>query len=388
MLITAALAACGGGGGDEVTVDPNVPGKPTLVTAVAGDSQATVTFSAPASTGGGAITGYTVKALPSGGVDSQAGSTALTHVVTGLTNGKVYIFTVTATNSFGTSLPSTSSNSVQPNTPTVPGAPTIGAATVGDGQALVGFTAPTTSGSAAITSYTATCGTVSGTGTASPVAVTNLINGTAYTCTVFATNSAGNSVASAASNSVTPAPAPPVGALNDTGQLVCYNGVSFALCDTSNSGNASTRPRQDGRIGRDAMAGTGQLSKRGGGPVGFDFTKMCMSGQLAGTGTCALTPPTPASQAAATTDQWALHQGQPHRARVVDADFHRYLGQRHRHAARRRQRRHALRLQRWLAPAHAARTALHPLQRRLRPGGCRGLLHGRVADAVRAVLEQ
>jgi hypothetical protein len=304
-LVAAALAACGGGGSDDVVADPNVPGRPTLVNAVAGDAQATVTFTAPTSIGGSAITGYTVKSLPSGGVDSQAGTTALSHVITGLNNGTVYIFTVTATNSFGTSVASVSSNSVLPNTPTVPGAPTIGAAFAGDGQVGVTFTAPTTAGSAAITSYTATCGTATGTAVGSPIAVMNLVNGTAYTCTVYATNSAGNSAASAASNSVTPKPAPPVGALNDTGQALCFTGTAAALCAAANSGDTSTRPRQDARFGRDAMAVAGQLAKLGGGPGGFDFTKMCMSGQLAGTGTCALAPPTPANQAAATADQWA-----------------------------------------------------------------------------------
>jgi hypothetical protein len=305
LLIAATLAACGGGGGDDPPPDPNLPGRPTMVFAVAGNGQATVTFTAPASSGGGAITGYTVKSLPSGGTDSNAGSTSLTHVVTGLTNGTVYIFTVSATNSFGTGAASVSSNSVLPNIPTVPDAPTIGTALRGDGQILVAFTAPTSAGSAVITSYTATCGSVSGTGTASPVAVTNLVNGSAYTCTVVATNSVGNSVASAASNSVTPTPAPPVGALNDTGQVACYNGLSFSLCASANSGDTTTRPRQDGRFGRDAMAAATLLSKRGGGPSGFDFTKMCMSGQLAGNGICPVNPPSPLDPATPTANLWA-----------------------------------------------------------------------------------
>ena len=37
-----------------------VPGAPTNVTAVAGNAQATVSFTPPASNGGAAITGYTV----------------------------------------------------------------------------------------------------------------------------------------------------------------------------------------------------------------------------------------------------------------------------------------------------------------------------------------
>jgi hypothetical protein len=77
------------------------PGKPTGVAATAGDRQATVTFSAPTSDGGSVITGYTVTSNPSGGTDANAGSTSLSHVVTGLTNGTPYTFTVTAANAAG-----------------------------------------------------------------------------------------------------------------------------------------------------------------------------------------------------------------------------------------------------------------------------------------------
>jgi YHYH protein/Fibronectin type III domain len=90
---------------------------------------------------------------------------------------------------------------------TVPGAPTIGAATAGDASASIAFTAPSSDGGATITGYTATCagGTAAATGTAtaSPVSVSGLTNGTAYSCSVTATNSAGTGAASVAV-SVTP----------------------------------------------------------------------------------------------------------------------------------------------------------------------------------------
>lgn len=89
--------------------------------------------------------------------------------------------------------------------PTVPGAPTIGVATAGNAQASVAFTAPASNGGSAILDYTATCGTASATGAGSPVVVTGLANGTAYTCTVIARNAIGSSAPSAASNSITPA---------------------------------------------------------------------------------------------------------------------------------------------------------------------------------------
>ena len=90
-----------------------------------------------------------------------------------------------------------------------PDAPTIGTATLGNAQATVPFTAPSSDGGSAITSYTATSspggitGTLSQAGSGS-ITVTGLTNSTAYTFTVTATNAIGTSAASAASNSITP----------------------------------------------------------------------------------------------------------------------------------------------------------------------------------------
>ena len=82
-------------------------------------------------------------------------------------------------------------------------------ATAGVASASVAFVAPTSNGGSAITGYTATSspGSFTAMGTTSPINVTGLTNGTAYTFTVVATNAIGNSVASAASSAVTPAPA-------------------------------------------------------------------------------------------------------------------------------------------------------------------------------------
>lgn len=87
-----------------------------------------------------------------------------------------------------------------------PDAPTIGTATGGNALASVVFTAPSNVGGSAITAYSvvSTPGGFVGTGASSPVTVSGLTNGTAYTFKVFATNSYGPSVVSAASNSVSP----------------------------------------------------------------------------------------------------------------------------------------------------------------------------------------
>ena len=87
-----------------------------------------------------------------------------------------------------------------------PSAPTGAAATAGDGQASVSFAAPASNGGATVTGYTVTSspGGVTATGPDSPITVTGLTNGTTYTFTVTATNSAGAGPPSSPSNTVTP----------------------------------------------------------------------------------------------------------------------------------------------------------------------------------------
>jgi len=85
-----------------------------------------------------------------------------------------------------------------------PNTPIIGTATDG-GTGTTASVAFTTNNTAGLT-YTvlSSPGSFTGTSTISPITVTGLTAGTAYTFTVKATNSAGDSPASAASNSVTP----------------------------------------------------------------------------------------------------------------------------------------------------------------------------------------
>lgn len=90
-----------------------------------------------------------------------------------------------------------------------PNAPTIGTATAGNASASVAFTPPANVGGSAISQYQAvayTGGTIVGNtaGTASPISVTGLTNGTAYTFAVWALNTYGPGPFSAMSGSVTP----------------------------------------------------------------------------------------------------------------------------------------------------------------------------------------
>jgi hypothetical protein len=92
------------------------------------------------------------------------------------------------------------------NVVVVPGAPTVGTATAGNGSASVGGTAPAATNGGAITGYRATSspGGITATSATLPVNVTGLTAGTGYTFTLAAQNSAGYGPESFASNSVTP----------------------------------------------------------------------------------------------------------------------------------------------------------------------------------------
>ena len=96
------------------TIIGTAPSVPTIGTATGGDTQATVTFTASTSTGGSAITGYTVTSNPGGFIGT---GTASPITITGLTNGTVYTFSVTASNIIGSSSASGNSNAVTPNIP-------------------------------------------------------------------------------------------------------------------------------------------------------------------------------------------------------------------------------------------------------------------------------
>lgn len=203
------------------------PDAPTSVTAVPGSRRATVSFMPPENDGGFVITGYTVTAVdettPGNGGQTATGTNP-PIAVTELTEGDLYNFTVTATNSAGTSVASAASPSVEILDPSEPYPPTGVSAIAGDGQATVSFSAPADNGGEPITGYEVTAvdetnppnGGQTATGASSPIVVTGLSNGDGYTFQVAAINSIGVSPLSGKSSFVIPqatgspdTPAPP-----------------------------------------------------------------------------------------------------------------------------------------------------------------------------------
>ncbi len=186
------------------------PGQPTSVSGTFGDGQVSVSWTAPTSNGGNAITDYLVQWSSDSGVSwtvfSDSTSVATSATVTGLTNGTPYTFRVAAVNAAGPGSYSTASSAVTPKR--IPGAPTLSTSTVGDTQVALTWSAPASNGGASITDYAVqyssnaggswSAALLVGSATTS-YTVTGLTNGTQYVFRVAAVNTVGTGTYSASS---------------------------------------------------------------------------------------------------------------------------------------------------------------------------------------------
>ena len=236
------------GGSGSVQIVINEPDAPTNVQAARGNGQVTVSWTAPADNGA-TITAYTVTAS-SGETCATTGTGApTTCIVSGLTNGTSYTFTVVATNEGGDSPASAASNAVVPAT--IPAAPTNAAAVaVGDTTITLSWTVPDNGGSAITDyeySYDAGSSWLSLGTTGTSATITGLTNGTAYTLIIRAVNAVGGGVASAGVTA-TPAavPAAPTGLVATAGdQKITLNWTTpddggSAITDYEYSSDAGT----------------------------------------------------------------------------------------------------------------------------------------------------
>ena len=207
----------------------SAPSAPTITTVTPGVGSITIEWSEP-DDGGTPITGYTVGDaignsvsssvtidgsgnISSGLVADPTNTQIITNAslisarkitITGLTPGSLYSFRVSATNIVGTSDDSTASS--ETSTLGVPGAPTITNAAAGARSAVITWTAPASDGGSPITLYTITStpGNITATSsTVTPTTVSGLSDNTSYTFVIKATNSAGDSLDSDPSSSIT-----------------------------------------------------------------------------------------------------------------------------------------------------------------------------------------
>jgi hypothetical protein len=181
------------------------PLAPAWANAAAGVAQATITWGAPTSDGGSAVTGYNVQFRESANPSWQtwapspvSATSPKTATITQLTNGTSYVFRVAAVSNLGIGQ-YTSTAAVTPAT--TPGPASGINANPGNGMVTVSWTPPADNGGAPITDYTVeyalSTGSftafVDGTSTVPSLTVTGLTNGTSYRFRVLAINWAGTS---------------------------------------------------------------------------------------------------------------------------------------------------------------------------------------------------
>lgn len=228
------------------TTVPQAPAISSLTNAAGqpytGSANVGVGFTAGA-TGGKPIATFTVTSSSAATVSGASSPITVSETV-----GTARTYTVTASNSNGTSLSSASSS---PNTTaSVPQAPTINSITNVGGQpanapqSSVAFTANATGG-LAITGFTVTSSSgASNTGSSSPIVVTESGSAT-YTYTVTATNARGTSLASAGvSGFIASVPvAPTIGTLSNVTNIAYGSNPQFTLtftAPTNTGGSAIT----------------------------------------------------------------------------------------------------------------------------------------------------
>jgi hypothetical protein len=191
-----------------------VPGAPTNLVATnstpvgATTGSVRVSFASPSSDGGSPILSYTATSSP-GGITAISYGNGNGVLVTGLTLGTSYTFTVHATNAVGDGPESAPSNPVVPTPVGIPSPPRAPSAAALNQQAYISCLPPADSGGSQIVSYTVISnpGGVMATGPSCPILVKGLTNGVSYTFTMTATNAAGGtSQPSQPTSPITPHP--------------------------------------------------------------------------------------------------------------------------------------------------------------------------------------
>ena len=177
-----------------------VPDAPTLSSISAGNAQLLLTFSAPDSNGGSAITSYTYKYEINGTlVSGEISSDVSEYTITGLTNGTEYTISLYAVNEVGSS---SSSDSISATPYTTPNKPEISSYVVGNKTVDVYLSSDVFNGGSALTGckYSLKGGSFEPTSFVDDhhFVISNLTNGTTYSVKVRTVNAGGESTDSEA----------------------------------------------------------------------------------------------------------------------------------------------------------------------------------------------
>jgi fibronectin type 3 domain-containing protein len=201
--VTAVNSAGEGPRSNERAATPAVPtrpGAPGLISATAGVSKVSLSWSPPASDGGAAIGAYRIYRGTSSGAETEltiVGNVSA-YTDTSAVGGTTYFYQVSAINSVGEGGRSNELSAAPLPPPTFPGSPVLTSATAGDARIDLAWSAPATDGGAAITGYKVYRGVTSNgetllatLGGVTSYADLTAANGTTYYYQITAVNSAG-----------------------------------------------------------------------------------------------------------------------------------------------------------------------------------------------------
>jgi hypothetical protein len=241
-----AVNAVGSGGySTAATASPvSAPGAPTSLQGTIGNGSVALSWTAPASDGGSAITNYTVEYTPSGGSAVTVTAASSPYTLPSLTNGTSYSIRVAANNAVGRGSYTTAITRTPATVPASVVNVTVTSGTA-SGRLALSWTAPSSNGGSAVTSYTieytpsgGSAVTVNTGSAATSYNLDGLTNGTLYGVRVRAVNSVGSG---GYSDSFSGTPATVPGSPTSLAGTVGNGSVALSwTAPTSNGGSAIT----------------------------------------------------------------------------------------------------------------------------------------------------
>jgi fibronectin type 3 domain-containing protein len=249
FTVTAVNAAGEGAQATEANATPlGAPGAPTNLSATRGNGQVALTWTAPASNGGSAITAYKLYRGTATNAETliQTLGNVTSYTDISLANGTTYFYKVTAVNTVGESALSIEASATPA---TLPGAPAGLTATAGNNQVSLSWTAPS-NGGAAISAYKVYRSATSGAeailttlGNVTTYTNTGLVAGTTYFYKVSAVNAVGEGTLSGEASAIPTAAPPLLGEGFEAGSLTGWTAIGPIAADAAvrRSGTFSAR---------------------------------------------------------------------------------------------------------------------------------------------------